>query len=231
MATEEKKIPTTIGIIIDGNRRWAKVRGLPSLEGHRAGYNKLKEALRWARDAGVKNAICYVFSTENWKRSQEEVTYLMDLLRSIFMKNEIAELYKDGVSVRVAGDRTMLAPDLQELITKVEQDTKDNTKMILSLALSYGGRKEIVSAIDRLLAEGKKMITEEDFSNYLWTAGIPDPDLIIRTGGEHRLSNFLPWQSVYSELFFLDTMWPDFSKEEFDNILAAYAARERRFGK
>ncbi|MEK9175399.1 MAG: polyprenyl diphosphate synthase [Patescibacteria group bacterium] len=231
MATKNKKIPTTIGIIVDGNRRWAKARGLASREGHRAGYNKLKEVLSWARDSGVKNAICYVFSTENWKRSKEEISFLMDLLRSLFMQNEVAEFRKNGISIRVAGDRTMLDPDLQTLISKAEKDTQNENKMILSFALSYGGRKEIVSAINQALIDGKKMITENEFSNYLWTAGVPDPDIIIRTGGERRLSNFLPWQSVYSELFFVDTMWPDFSKGEFTNILEEYAERERRFGK
>ena len=226
-----KKIPTTIGVIVDGNRRWARARGLPTLEGHRAGYHKVKELLSWARDAGVKNSIFYVFSTENWKRASEEVVYLMDLLRSVFLENEIAKFRKEGVRIRIVGDRTMLAADLQNLIAKAEDDTKDQTKMILALALSYGGRHEIVSAVNEVLKEDKKEISEDDFSNYLWTTGIPDPDLIIRTGGERRLSNFLPWQSVYSELFFTDTFFPDFSKEEFLHILDDFASRERRFGK
>lgn len=231
METKDNKIPTTIGIIVDGNRRWAKASGLPSLEGHRAGFNKLKETLKWAQDAGIKNAICYVFSTENWKRSQEEVTYLMDLLKTIFMKNEIAELLKDGVRVRAVGDRTLLSADLQTLIAKAEKDTENENKMTLCLALSYGGRSEIISAVNKIIIDGKKNITEEEFSNYLWTSSIPDPDIIIRTGGDRRLSNFLPWQSVYSELFFIDTMWPDLSKEEFLKILEEYSERERRFGK
>ncbi len=226
-----KKIPVTIGVIVDGNRRWARAKGLPTLEGHRAGYNRVKELLGWARDAGVKNAIFYVFSTENWKRAPEEVTYLMELLRSIFLENEIAAFRREGVRIRVVGDRTMLAADLQELIAKVENETKDQTKMILALALSYGGRREIIAAVNARLVGDKKEITEEEFAEHLWTAGIPDSDLIIRTGGERRLSNFLPWQTVYSELFFTDTLFPDFSKEEFTRILDDFASRERRFGK
>lgn len=227
---EQRETPNCIGFILDGNRRWAKERGLPTLEGHRVGLlKKLLESLSWMQEENIPYFIFYMFSTENWSRHHSEVTYLMDLFREV-SRDRLGDLKKQGIKAKFIGQRHRFARDLQSLMTEVEQETKDGTNGTAVFALSYGGRAEIVHAINRILKE-KESITEEEFGNYLWTAGIPDPDLIIRTGGVMRLSNFLPWQSVYSELFFTDTLWPDFSKEEFCSILKEYTARERRYGK
>ena len=228
----DKKVPVCIGIIMDGNRRWAKSKGLPTLEGHRRGYDRLKDVVRWAGEAGGTHLVIYAFSTENWKRTKEEVGYLMDLFRWV-LKEEVAHFIKEEVKVTAIGDTTSLPPDIQEGIRAVEEKTKQFSKLHVVLALSYGGRKEILAATKAIVAKGFSGadITEEDFQKNLWTHDIPDPDMVIRTGGERRLSNFLPWQSVYSELFFSDTYWPEFTKEEFQNILNEYSERERRHGK
>ena len=217
---------------MDGNRRWAKSKGLPTLEGHRRGYDRLKDVVRWAGEAGVTHLVIYAFSTENWKRTKEEVGYLMDLFRWV-LKEEVAYFIKEEVKVTSIGDTTSLPPDIQEGIRGVEEKTKQFSKLHVVLALSYGGRKEILAAARAIVAKGFSGtdVTEEDFQKNLWTHDIPDPDMVIRTGGERRLSNFLPWQSVYSELFFSDTFWPEFTKEEFQNILNEYSERERRHGK
>lgn len=227
--------PRSIGVILDGNRRWARAKGFPTLDGHRAGYNKIKEFIGWARDAGVRVLVAYVFSTENWHRASTEVSYLMNLLREALAEREISAYKKENVQIRVIGDRAMLNSDMQTMIARAEEHTKDQTGLILAFALSYGGRREIVDAASRLAESVRNnsfrgTVDEKTFAQYLWTAGIPDPDLIIRTGGEQRLSNFLLWQAAYSELFFTVTLWPDFSKEEFGAILSEYAKRERRFG-
>lgn len=226
----ENKLPVCVGIIMDGNRRWAKEKGLLALEGHTAGYEKLKEVVRWAKELGVRNLVFYAFSTENWQRTQEEVSYLMDIFRKA-LSDEMEEIKKEGMRIKFVGQREKFSPDLQEMMKKTEEDTKDFPNGTVGLAVSYGGRPEILMAVNKLLKEGKKEASEEEFSNALWTAGIPDPDAIIRTSGEERLSGFLPWQGVYSELFFTRTYWPDFSKEEFQNILKEFAERERRNGK
>lgn len=233
MHKQKKNIPECVGIIMDGNRRWARKRGLPVHEGHRAGYKKLKELLTWAREAGVKTVVAYAFSTENWNRSKLEVGFLMKLLRNI-LADEIADIKKERVRVRFIGDLDKFPKDIQEGIRTLEEETgvyKENT---LVLAISYGGRAEIVSAVKKIAQEKTKeeigKMTEKEFSQYLWTKDIPDPDLIVRTGGEKRLSNFLPWQSVYSEFYFTPTLWPAFSRREFDKILAEFATRERRKG-
>ena len=225
-------VPACVGIIMDGNRRWAKEKGLPTLEGHRRGYERLKDVARWSGAAGVKHLVIYAFSTENWKRTQEEVGYLMDLFRWV-LKEEVAYFVKEEVKITAIGDRASLPEDIQVALKDVEEKTKHFSKLHVVLALSYGGRKEIVSATKAIIESGKKSedITEENFQTYLWTREVPDPDIIVRTGGERRLSNFLPWQSVYSELFFSDTYWPEFTEEEFQNILREYSERERRHGK
>lgn len=233
-----------IGVIIDGNRRWAKERGLAPMRGHEAGFKKFKEFLEWAREAGVRHVIAYVFSTENWNRSPREVAYLMRLI-SRFFTRDLAELKKKKICVRIAGVRSMLSRKIQGLVERTERETASFKNLTLTLAFSYGGRDEIVAAANALLAlrssQSEKgltqkrtsdtLITKEEFANHLWTTGIPDPDLIIRTSGEMRLSNFLPWQSVYSELFFLPQFFPDITKEEFSRVLEEYRARQRRFGK
>ncbi len=224
-----RSAPACIGVIMDGNRRWAKETGVMSLEGHRAGAEKIKEAAGWARDAGVQTLICYTFSTENWHRPEREVSYLMDLLES-FLKKETAFLKKEGIRLRVVGEREKFSPRLRLLMEVVEKETAAGARHTLVLALSYGGRAEILAAANRAIAAGER-VDETSFKKYFWTEGIADPDLIIRTGGERRLSGFLPWQGVYSELFFVDTKWPAFSKEEFLNILNEYGTRERRMGR
>jgi len=217
-----------VGIILDGNRRWAKARGLPTLEGHRAGMETVTNAVRFIRESGVKHLAVYAFSTENWNRESAEVSYLMSLFREA-MQKQMRELGKEGIRIRFVGQRERFSADLQKAMHNTEEDTRRNDAFTLWVCLSYGGRAEIVAAANA--AAGNGDITEESFARHLWTAEMPDPDIIIRTSGEKRLSGFLTWQSVYSELFFTDTKWPDFSKEEFDSILAEFAQRERRRGK
>lgn len=236
---KSREMPKCIGIIMDGNRRWAKERGLPTFEGHRSGYKKLREVIEWMKEKGVEASIYYTFSTENWKRSEEEVGYLMGLIRKAFSE-ELDSLKKEGVRVKAAGDIKMFPEDIQEAIKKTEEETKNNNKHTVVLAASYGGRAEILHVVNKIIKEGKTDqshqgktetdIDEDEFSKHLWTAGVPDPDIIIRTSGEHRLSGFLPWQGVYSELFFVENHWPAFSKENFKNILDEYVKRERRYG-
>ncbi len=215
---------------MDGNRRWARERGLPTLEGHRKGYQKLKQVMEWCRDAGVTHLVVYALSTENWNRAKEEVSYLMDLFRTT-ITTEMKHLQKEGVAVHFAGDLSRFPEDLQEQMSAVHEANKRNASSHLWIAGGYGGRPEILEAVNKIIAEGITQVDERTFASRLWTSGMPDPDIIVRTGGEKRLSNFLPWQSVYSELFFVDTYWPAFSKREFDSILRAYARRERRMGK
>lgn len=222
--------PKSVGIIMDGNRRWASSKGLPTLEGHRKGLEKSKEIARAAFDAGVTTLYYYAFSTENWNRAPEEVSYLMTLFEQA-IQEEFKEFAKEDIRVRFIGDLARLPQKLQKLARELEEKTAGNTRGTLVIALSYGGRLEILSAVNRLIQEGRELISEQELGEALWTSGMPDPDLIIRTSGEKRLSNFLTWQSVYSELAFTDTYWPDFSKEELLQIFEEYAKRERRNGK
>lgn len=216
---------------MDGNRRFAREKGLPSVEGHRRGYSKFKEVLSWTKEAGIRNVIVYVLSIENWKRSKEEVSYLLELMRTM-LKKELKEVSKEKTRLIFAGDLSRFPEDIQQLIAQAHEKTADYTDYTLVVAASYGGRAEILSTVNKLIAKGtNKPVSEEDFEKELWTAGVPDPDLIIRTGGVERLSNFLPWQAVYSELFFTKTYWPDFNREEFESILKKYSLRERRHGR
>lgn len=223
-------VPACIGIIMDGNRRWAKARGLPALKGHEAGVETLKSIVRAAKDVGVKNLIFYTFSTENWKRAAEEVQGLMALFRHA-IKKEFPKIAEENVRIRFIGDLLRFDADLQKEMARIEEETKMHDGGTVAFALSYGGRAEILAAVNLAIEKGERDVSEEAFSKLLWTHDMPDPDIIIRTGGEHRLSGFLTWQSVYSELFFVDTYWPDFSKDEFYAILKQYASRERRLGK
>ena len=227
--SEKFNIPNCVGIILDGNRRWAKEKGVPKLEGHRVGLNAVKDAVIFVRDTGVKHLAMYMFSTENWSREPLEVSYLMDLFREMIRK-EIKQLSKEGVKVRFVGQREKFSKDLQEMMDEAEKSTENNSAITLWACLSYGGRADIVQAAKKLTEKGEE-ITEESLNKNLWTVGMPDPDIIIRTSGEERLSGFLTWQSVYSELFFTKTLWPDFSKEEFERIIEEYGVRERRNGK
>src|SRR3989344_2526278 len=219
-----------IGIILDGNRRFAKAKGLPTFEGHRRGLEKIKDIMGWARKASVPFVVAYAFSTENWNRAQEEVSYLMGLFREM-LTLKLADFKKEGFCIRCIGDLTRFSPELQTLMRKAEKETANLPGPTLVLALSYGGRAEILQAVSRAAKDGKVGITENEFSSYLWSTGIPDPDIIIRTGGDKRLSGFLTWQSVYSELFFVDTLLPDFRESEFQSILTEFKGRERRMGK
>lgn len=211
---------------MDGNRRWAKQQKLPTFEGHRKGAETLKELVRWAEKAHVTHIIAYAFSTENWKRSEEEVGALMKLLEE-YLKDDLREL-STSAQIRFIGERERFSPNVQQAMKEVEEKAM-KTGPVLAIALSYGGRSEIVRAAQALQEHGS-VISEEAISGALMTLGIPDPDLIIRTGGDQRLSNFLPWQSVYSELVFTSTLWPDFSEEEFTQHLSSFRDRKRNFG-
>jgi undecaprenyl diphosphate synthase len=227
--------PTHVAIIMDGNGRWAQARGLPRFEGHRRGVEAVRRAVRSAIDHDVRYLTIYSFSSENWRRPPDEVAMLMGLLKR-FIRNDLAELNKHGVRVRIIGERDSLAPDIASLLAEAESLTKDNSGLTLTVAFNYGARQEIVSAARRLaidVLEGRvapNAIGEDDVSARLDTAGLPDPDLIIRTSGEMRLSNFLLWQAAYAELVFLPILWPDFDDAAFVSALEQYAARERRFG-
>ena len=222
--------PRSVGVIMDGNRRWAKAKGLPTSEGHLRGFEHIRELISWCKDASVEEIILYAFSSENWHRSEEEVRYLMDIFEHSF-SDTLERISEEGVRVRFIGEIARFSGGLQEKMRRLEEESAQGTAGTLAIALSYGGRPEILATVNRLLKEGKTEVNEQGFRDAMWSAGLLDPDLILRTGGEQRLSNFLTWQSAYSELFFLDTLWPDFSKEEFDAVLEEYATRDRRHGK
>lgn len=225
-----------IALIMDGNGRWAQKKGLPRNAGHQKGAEVVLEIAKAAKEMGVQYLTIYAFSTENWKRSSEEVEGLMNLLRTYLGRN-FKELAENDVRIRFIGERQRLADDIQAQMTRLEQETKNNKSATLLVALSYGARQEIVQAA-RLLAEKVKSgdilskdIDEQTFSDMLYTADVPEPDLLIRTSGEQRLSNFLLWQLAYTEFYFTKTLWPDFTKEELKDIINQFQQRERRYGK
>lgn len=228
-------LPRHIAIIMDGNGRWAKARGLPRNLGHRQGIDTVRDVVRACRNLRIEYLTLYAFSSENWKRPETEVAGLMDLLR-LFIRRELDDLWRNGVCVRMIGDRTRLAPDIVQLIADAEAKTRDNRTLTLTIALSYGGQDEIVTATRRIaeqVAAGKlqpSAITAQTIEANLETAGIPDPDLVIRTSGEQRLSNFLLWQTAYSELIFIDKLWPDFSAQDLADAVSEFQRRERRYG-
>lgn len=227
--------PTHVAIIMDGNGRWAKARGLPRSAGHKRGAEAVRRTVECAREMGVSYLTLYAFSSENWKRPQGEVTDLMGLLR-LYLRNEVKTLHKNGIRLRVIGDRSRLGPDIVALIEESEAKTAGNAAMTLILALSYGGRQEIAAAAAALAADvaagrlAADQVDEAALSARLFTAGIPDPDLIIRTSGEQRISNFLLWQCAYAELVFLDVLWPDFGRDDLLQAIRDFHGRERRFG-
>lgn len=235
MADTQRKIPAHVAIIMDGNGRWAKKRGLPRTMGHAQGAKVVEQILEDADHMGIRYLTVYAFSTENWTRPGTEVKALMNLLRT-YMKTSLAKCAKNNVRIRVIGDKSRLDPDLQDSIRTLEEATKNNTGIGFQIAINYGSRDEITRAVRKIAqktAAGElrpEDITEETISDALDTAGIPDPDLLIRTCGEERLSNFLMWQLSYSEMYFTDTAWPDFTKEELEKVVDAYNHRERRFG-
>lgn len=232
---EDTAAPVHVAIIMDGNGRWARARGLPRTAGHRRGAESVRSAVESARELGVSYLTLYGFSSENWKRPAREVDDLMGLLR-LYLRREIKELKRNGVRVRVIGDRERLPADIVELIEGAESGTVVNTVLTLIVALSYGARAEITAAARRIAEDVKAGILETDavdedaFERYLSTSGIPDPDLLIRTSGEQRLSNFLLWQCAYAELVFVDTLWPDFSRDDFEDAILEFRRRERRYG-
>ena len=224
-------IPRHVAIIMDGNRRWADQRGLPRYEGHRAGVANLRRVLKCLGEQGVACVTVYGFSTENWKRDKSELAGLFRLLEEV-IEHETAELHKNGVKIRHLGRLERLSPKLQQSVKQAVQLTGQNTGLTLSVAFNYGGRAEIIDAVRRIAAEGvvPEKIDETMFARYLYTEGLPEVDLLIRTGGEFRTSNFLMWQSAYSELYFTSVLWPDFDGEEVAKALEWFGQRQRRFG-
>lgn len=227
---EENKLPKHVAFIMDGNRRWARGKKLPIIFGHRKGYRRIEEVVKHAKAKGIKHVTFWAFSTENWNREKKEVEDLMKVFREVFKKSSMNKLMEEGALISVFGDLTPFPKDLQENINKLMNDTKKNTNIQVNFALNYGGRAEVLRAIT-LLIKSAQEVNEENLSNNLYSKGQPDPDLLIRTGGEMRLSGYLPWQSVYSELYFSDVLWPDFDSKQLDIALAKYATRQRRFGK
>lgn len=217
-----------IGVIMDGNRRWAKKQNLPVFMGHMQGYETLKSLLEWTKETPVCTVIAYAFSEENWNRTKEEVGYILDLFRKVLV-SDITELIEKKIRVRFIGNISRFPEDIKQLMKSAEEKTATYTVCNLVLAVSYGGRDEIVHAVNTQREKGE-VCTADNLKKYLYTADLPDPDMIIRTSGEQRLSGFLLWQSSYSELFFTDTLWPDFSKDEFLGMIAQYQERQRRFG-
>jgi undecaprenyl diphosphate synthase len=225
------RVPTHVAIIMDGNGRWAIRRGLPRLAGHRAGTQNLRNIITACVEFGVKYLTIYAFSTENWGRPREEVEGLMHILEDV-IDRELAELNKEGVQLRHIGRLERLDPKLQEKVLEAIELTKNNDRLVLNVAFNYGGRDEIVFAIQNMIKDGVKpeVVNSDLVSHYLFTAGVPDPDLIIRTSGELRVSNFLIWQGAYSEWYVTSVYWPDFNKIEFRKALDTYARRDRRYG-
>jgi undecaprenyl diphosphate synthase len=224
-------LPRHIGIIMDGNGRWARRRHLPRAAGHRAGVRAIRPVMEACNEAGVHILTLYAFSTENWSRPRHEVAALMQLFGET-IETEVDELDREGVQIRVMGDRSRLSDRLQKLVAEAETRTAHNQRAILNVAINYGGRGEIVAAVRELAVRGVDLsaLDEETLSRALYTAGLPDPDLIIRTAGEMRISNFLLWQAAYAELYVTDTLWPDFRETALGEALDAFAQRERKFG-
>ena len=227
-----EKVPTHVAIIMDGNGRWAKVRGLPRVAGHQAGTENLRRVIRACVEFGIQYLTIYAFSTENWERPREEVEGLMSILESV-IDRELSELNEEGVQLRHIGHLEGLSPTLQTKVLNAIELTKANDKLVLTLAFNYGGRDEIVYAIRHMIDDGVKSeeVTPELVTRYLFTAHLPDPDLIIRTSGEQRMSNFLVWQGVYAEWYITPVYWPDFDREQLKAAIEDFGSRHRRFGK
>ena len=230
-----RPVPRHIAIIMDGNGRWAQARGLPRIAGHRHGAEAARRAVTAAAELGVPYLTLFGFSSENWRRPSGEIQDLMGLLRH-YLRGEIAELHRNGVRLRVIGELGRLDPDIIEMIERAEAMTRDNARITVTIALSYGGRAEIVAAVRAIAQQVQSgslaaaAIDEDCFARYLFTAGLPDPDLLIRTSGEQRISNFLLWQSAYSEFVFTKTLWPDFSKHDLEEAIDEFCGRDRRYG-
>ena len=223
------KLPNHICFIIDGNGRWAKQRHLPRSQGHIKGFGKLEKVYKMVRELGIKYVSIYAFSTENWNRPKEEVDGLMKLFRRAVKEFYSEKKYSD-CRIQFLGDLNKFDADIKENAIKVMEKTKNNTALHINICLNYGGREDIVQAVNKLIKQGKTEITMDDISANLYTADCPDPDFIIRTSGEHRLSNFMPWQSTYAELYFPKVLWPDFGKKDLIEAIKEYSSRDRRFG-
>ncbi len=234
LSLEDLTIPQHVAIILDGNGRWAKKRGLPRNLGHAQGFATVEKTVFHAADLGIKYLTVYGFSTENWKRPEEEVTGLMNLFRK-YMKRLLKTALENDARVLMIGERSRFPQDIIDGINELEEKTKQNSKITFTIAINYGGRDEITRAVNKMIAEAKDgslagEVTEEVISKHLDTKLIPDPDLVIRTSGEQRLSNYLIWQSAYAELYFTDVLWPDFSKDDLIEAVRYYSSRDRRFG-
>ena len=235
LSLDEIVLPKHVGIIMDGNGRWAKKRGLPRKAGHREGAQTFRTITRYASEVGIKYLTVYAFSTENWKRPEDEVGALMGLFKS-YLEEALSDFKDDDIVVRFIGDKSGFSPELQQLMTENEESSKNRDGMVLNIAMNYGSRDELVRAVKNICADVKSgaldeaSINEEVVSGYLYTAGQPDPDLIIRPSGEYRISNFLLWQSAYTEFVIMNKLWPDFKKSDFDEALLLYAQRNRRYG-
>ena len=227
-ALDEARVPRHVAVIMDGNGRWAKKRALNRLRGHKAGIEAVRETIRAASDSGVRYLTIYSFSTENWKRPNEEVEGLMELFAKTMLA-EVDGLHEEHVRVKTIGDLSRLPADTRDAFDEAWQKTKDNDGMTLIVAVNYGSRQEILNAVNQLVERGER-VDEQAFSDALYTAGIPDPELLIRTSGEMRVSNFLLWQLAYTEFYCTDVLWPDFNRYEFLRALLAYQGRDRRFG-
>jgi undecaprenyl diphosphate synthase len=229
--TPKLAAPRHVAIIMDGNGRWAAARGMPRAVGHREGAKAVRRSIEAAIDQGVSFLTLFAFSSENWRRPEEEVQDLRGLLLQ-YLRSELQELHENGVRLKVIGDHDRFGPNIVAELAAAERKTADNDRLTLLLALSYGGRADIVAAARRAIAEGvaPEALTEQKFGSLLATAGVPDPDLLIRTSGEQRISNFLLWETAYAELVFLDVLWPDFGPKDFAGAVKKYAMRERRFG-
>lgn len=233
----EKNILRHIAIVMDGNRRWAKKNKFKStFNGHSHGADKLKEVAQWCIDMDIPYLTVFAFSTENWTRDEDEKKYLMDILRK-FLKDSADEFNANGIKIRIIGQKEKFEEDIQKLMVEIETRTSRNSKLLLQVSLSYGGKAELVHSVKQIAKRVKNGdlkiddISENDIENNLWTHGVPDPDLMIRTGGEIRISNFLIWQLSYTELYFTQVLWPAFSKKDFENAIEEYYARQRRHGK
>ena len=235
MEFDKENMPKHIAIIMDGNRRWAREQGKPASFGHKEGAKTLEKIVRYANKIGLEHITVYAFSTENWKRTEEEVSALMLLLQN-YLDDYSKRADSENIKVKILGDITALSPKMQKSIINCMERTKNNTGVVFNIALNYGGRDEIVRAVKKIATKVKEGeinvddINEELISNELYTVGQPDPDLVIRTSGEKRLSNFLPWQSTYSELLIIDKNWPDFNEQDLDNAIIEYQKRTRKFG-
>jgi undecaprenyl diphosphate synthase len=218
-----------LGFIMDGNRRWAKEQGKETVEGHSRGHGVFQDCVRWVRDEQISHAVFYAFSTENWKRKKEEVDYLVQMFEQVLTKI-LKGVEEEKVRIRIVGQKSDFAPKLQKLMSDVEEKSAQYKDTTIWIALSYGGRAELLEGINKAVENGVR-VTEESFKNFLWTAEMPDPDMIVRTSNEHRLSNFITWGSVYSELYFMEKHWPSLTKKDFEDILIEYESRERRKGK